>query len=71
VVDLVLAFGGAGERRRIAQIAGYHPDAERLEGLRLPGRARQHGHLVAPAAEGFGQVTADEAGRAGDQRLHR
>ena len=36
----------------------------------LLARAGQRGDLGSPAAQGLGQVAADEARRAGDQRLH-
>ena len=71
VIELVLPLGRACQCRRIAQVAGHDPDTQRLERLRLLRRAGQHGDVVTPAAEGFGEMAADEPGRAGDQHLHR
>ena len=70
MVDDVLPLDGLPQGGAVVQVARDDPDAERREGRGLAGRPRQRGHLIAPAAKGFGEVTADEARRPSDQHLH-
>ncbi len=70
MVDHVLAGGGARQSRGIVQVSCHHSHTLRGQRFRLSRRARQRGDFMPPAEEGVGQVAADEAGGAGDQRLH-
>ena len=70
VVDDIGAFGGLAERVQGVEIAADQADAARGEAGGLARGADQRGDRVPALQQCVDEVAADEAGAAGDERLH-
>ena len=57
--------------RRVQQVAFHHLHRASLEGPPVPALARENAHAPAVGQELAHEVGADEAGAAGDERVHR